>query len=124
MCAVRYQGQGEDHAEGSLMYRRYCDGCHHKGVVTELTEPHFARVRLHTDTATMLDLCFDCMPFYERWKTEMDTMAVRSAMNFRKAIKEYETEFWRRVKHGSKKSSAGGNVQVGAFKDRHIEPET
>jgi len=95
------------------MIRRYCDGCHHRGLAKELTEPHYARIRLNNETATVLDLCFDCMPHYELFQKQMDDLTVRSATDFRRISKSQEEIFWRSIKRGAKKKDEPG-IRIGA----------
>ena len=105
------------------MIRRYCDGCHHRGVARELTEPHYARIRLTDETATVLDLCFDCMPFYESFQKQMDTLFTRSALDFRRIAKTQEEVFWRSIKRGPKKKDEPG-TRIEAHETERNEPET
>jgi len=85
--------------------RVFCDGHYHRGEMKELLEPNFAKVRLSDETATVLDLCFECMPHYEQFAAKMDNMTLASARAFRRQTEEEERRFWAAVKDDGKKES-------------------
>ena len=71
----------------------------------ELLEPNYAKVRLSDETATVLDLCFDCMPHYEAFEKSQEKLTLKSARQFRLRAKAQEEAFWKKVKSGGKKSA-------------------
>jgi len=90
------------------MKRTFCDGCYHRGDLKELVEPNFGKVRLSDTSAVVLDLCFDCMPHYEKFAATMDNMTLDSARKFKRQCEEEEQKFWAAVKHGGAKEEDKG----------------
>jgi hypothetical protein len=122
LLALRPQGAAEDHASAAALNVTYCDGCFHRGEKKELIEPNYAKVRLTDETATVLDLCFDCMPFYESYAKQQDDLASSSARKYHREAKVQEAEFWKKVKHGGKtlESKATKKDRIGQSKTQGI----
>jgi hypothetical protein len=102
--------------------RVLCDGCFHRGEEKELIEPHYAKVRLSDHTATVLDLCFDCMPFYEDYEKAQQRLAESGARTYQQQAKQQEIDFWKKVKSGGKALRNTKQDRIGQSKTQGVTP--